>query len=126
MSKPVFEDLFTFEGRRNRLSYNLFNLSLVALWGGIYLLTLTPLFHLSGAAAIALLLVIPLGIATAIASIAVGAQRCRDIGWPGVIVLIGGPIVYPLAFLEGTAGDNDYGPDPTGGWDEPYDPDRNY
>ena len=34
MSKPVFEDLFAFSGRRNRKSYNLYQVAM-ALFGGV-------------------------------------------------------------------------------------------
>jgi uncharacterized membrane protein YhaH (DUF805 family) len=66
-----------------------------------------------------LTLLVALG--TLVPSIAVGVRRLHDqdkTGWLmliGLIPLLGGLILLVLMFLEGTKGDNKYGPDPKGG-----------
>ncbi|MCX7301109.1 MAG: DUF805 domain-containing protein [Rhodobacterales bacterium] len=122
MSKPVFEDLFTFSGRRNRLSYLLYSLAVTGLGGFIYYV-LADMIGL-----IAFVLMIPL----IISSWAVGGQRCRDFGWSGWAVLIilipyiggilgfvsgifphvGGIFAILIMFIPGIRAENRYGPDP--------------
>jgi uncharacterized membrane protein YhaH (DUF805 family) len=119
MSKPVFEDLLTFSGRRDRKSYMMFYLSLFGFGfflGLIYLLVgNVPLpAGMADGILIALFAVLQLvaGVVT--------AQRCRDIGvtgWVGLLVLV--PYVGWLATiaflaLPGKDGDNRFGPDPRG------------
>ncbi len=107
MSKPVFEDLFTFSGRRNRLSYLLYSLAVTGLFGVIYLLA-------GSTGPLVFLLVTPL----IISSWAVGGQRCRDFGWSGWAVLIilipyvGGIFAIIIMFIPGNRSENKYGPDP--------------
>ena len=114
MSKPVFEDLFTLSGRRNRQSYFLYSLLMLLILGGIWILAAAsggdgnPLF------VVALLVTL----AIAVSNCVVGAQRCRDFGWTGWAILLSlVPFVgwiFPLVmfFVPGTAGPNRYGPDP--------------
>jgi uncharacterized membrane protein YhaH (DUF805 family) len=111
MSKPVFEDLFTFSGRRNRKSYIYYN---VALFGiGMFLITIY-----SAAAAtfsvfwmsIATLLFIPM----IISAYAVGAQRIRDQGFSGWFMLLSiipyiNTILFILLIAREGEGDNIYG-----------------
>lgn len=134
MSKPVFEDLFSFGNvRRNRLSYFLYSLALFALMVALvflsigYLGAVNPsMFSLeaptpqdpNGLGALVLLgaLMIPI----AISSWAVSAQRCRDFGWSGWAVLltmvpyVGFIFAIALLFIPGTDGENRYGPNPVG------------
>ncbi|OIQ45794.1 MAG: hypothetical protein BM558_02130 [Roseobacter sp. MedPE-SW] len=115
MSKPVFSDLFTFEGRRNRKSYILYTLSLLAISLPVGAFMGAAAFNAAGLGTVVLLLVyIPL----MISSLAVGSQRCRDMGWTGWAILIaaipylGLLFVLVLIFSPGTQGANRYGDDP--------------
>jgi uncharacterized membrane protein YhaH (DUF805 family) len=119
MSKPVFDDILSVSGRRNRLSYTLFFLACLTL-----LFTVTVLFVLVGTIAgedvgtfnalVWLIGTLPL----AWASLAVTAQRCRDLGWSGWLAILGlvpyvGFVFHlALAVLPGIVGANRYGPDP--------------
>ena len=132
MSKPVFEDLFTFSGRRNRKSYNLYQVAMALIGGSGELMVATGEVAL---AVIGVLLLLALGLS----QIAVMTQRFRDFGWtgwsilvfPGLILLlvlafsfdwgvslawlaIAVSILVPLALMcvPGNQGDNLYGPDP--------------
>lgn len=119
MSKPVFDDLFRFHGRRNRRSYALVSLALWSLF-----IVATALLVLIGAAAsetigttVAVLWLVGL-IPFAWAGVAVTAQRCRDAnwtGWIGLLALV--PYVslllgLALCFVPGSFGTNRYGTDP--------------
>lgn len=119
MSKPVFEDLFTFSGRRNRKSYLLYALAVFGFWILLAMLLVIPAANNSDAGVgimgiIAILLFIP----TVVSSWAVGGQRCRDFGWTAWAVLLTAipylGIVFAIAMMviPGSAGDNRYGPDP--------------
>ncbi len=117
MSKPVFEDLFRFAGRRNRKSYALYALLLIVIlglvWGVAIALTGNDEYTMMVIAGI-------ISVAAGVSSWAVGAQRCRDFGWTGWAVLLtlipylG--VVFSLAilFVPGNIGPNRYGPDPLG------------
>ncbi|MEP2716501.1 DUF805 domain-containing protein [Pseudophaeobacter sp.] len=113
MSKPVFQDLFAFEGRRNRKSYVFYILSLFAITLPIGALIGVMGPNNSIVWVVMLVIYIPL----AISSLAVGSQRCRDCGWTGWLVLLGAipyvGIIFALVllFYPGTAGDNKYGYD---------------
>jgi uncharacterized membrane protein YhaH (DUF805 family) len=122
-SKPVFEDLFTFSGRRNRKSFLLCGLwqatALLALWAIVF-------WCIDNMSRVGDSLAVGIGLLTAaimipplvLSSYAVAAQRCRDFGWPGWAVLIllipGFGLVFGVAMLviPGDAGPNRYGPDP--------------
>jgi uncharacterized membrane protein YhaH (DUF805 family) len=116
MSKPVFEGLFKFSGRRNRKSYVLFALLLTvvlcAIWG--IAITLAAGNEEYTMLVVAGLATIPL----AISGWAVAAQRCRDFGWTGWAVLLtlvpylGGLFGIAIVFIPGNVGANRYGPDP--------------
>ncbi len=114
MSKPVFSDLFTFSGRRNRKSYFLFWLAYVVVAlviGGVIGATESTILSVIGGLIILALLV---------AGCAVAAQRCRDFGWTGwatliiLIPAIGFFFSIALLFIPGDVGQNRYGPDPLG------------
>lgn len=117
MSKPVFSDLFSFSGRRNRKSFILFTIismaALLGLWFGISLIV--------GNDEPPILLIIVGSLLTAailVADSAVSVQRIHDFGWSGWTVLISLlPVVgwifdLALCCVPGTHGPNKYGPDP--------------
>lgn len=119
MSKPVFDDVFCWRGRRNRRSYILFLLA-----GWVAFCALTALLVLVGATAsddtgtvVAvgwLACVLPF----AWANVAVTAQRCRDCGvtgWAALLCLLpyaGALFCLVLAAVPGTPGANRYGDAP--------------
>ena len=117
MSKPVFQDLFSFSARRNRKSYILQSLAFVGIAMGLSLLSvilgaiIAPVGVFLGIVA-SLMTVVML-----VASIASGSQRLRDSGFSGAwIVLTLVPIVnlpfwvFLLVYPGQTAEDNKYGP----------------
>ena len=116
MSKPVFSDIFTFSGRRNRQSYVLYHLSVIgaAIVGGLFALAITAASPAVGAAVWAVYLVALL--ALAVSGFAVTAQRIRDIGHSGCWVFIyfipyvGFAASIALYFVPSNVGDNKYGP----------------
>ena len=117
MSKPVFEDLFSFEGRRNRKSYLLATLTILAallvVWGVFIGIAAASSW---AALAIPIILTIPV----VVMAWAIGSQRCRDFGWTGWAILItllpyvGWIFSLAILFIPGTQGPNRYGPDPLG------------
>ena len=114
MSKPAFEDIFAFSGRRNRKSYILYMIGMVALAVVVYGIAalLAAATHVCAILVLAWLVMIPL----AISGWAVMSQRCRDFGWSGWAVLItlipfiGGLFAIALLFIPGDEGTNRYGP----------------
>lgn len=120
MSKPVFEDLFSFSGRRNRKSYFLAVLAIIALF------VLAALVGAAGASSSSdgsglIIVMVLLAIPLMIMNLAVTSQRIRDFGWTGWAVLLGlipyVGFIFQVAilFIPGTQGANRYGPDPVGG-----------
>jgi uncharacterized membrane protein YhaH (DUF805 family) len=109
MSKPVFEDLFTFSGRRNRQSYIF--LQLVSIVVVFVLLGLTVALGGFG-----VVLATVGGIAVAVANWSAASQRIRDFGQSGVWALVmlipyvGFAFSLALWFVPSTAGENKYGP----------------
>ena len=115
MSKPVFDDIFALEGRRNRQSYALyflaFNIALI-LYGAMagFVGEMNPSLGM-----VMVLLWLPV----AYSGLVVIAQRCRDFGWAGwaaliiAVPVIGVFFIIALLFIPGTSGPNRYGPDPT-------------
>jgi uncharacterized membrane protein YhaH (DUF805 family) len=120
MSKPVFQDIFKFSGRRNRQSYilalltqigALIVLGIVAVIAAAMLTSVAPLGWL-------LLLVTLAGFVTvAWTGWATGSQRIRDFGHSGVWILlvlvpyVGWLVSLAIMFIPGTDGDNRYGAD---------------
>jgi len=116
MSKPVFEDLFKFSGRRNRQSFIYLQLASIAaiIFGVGILSTLTYMAPAIGG------LVWALGaigfVAVAVANWAAASQRIRDFGHSGVwalVLLI--PYIGPLFsialwLIPSSEGENKYGP----------------
>ena len=117
MSKPVFEDVFVFRGRRDRRSYLLFQLAVLVPVG---LLTLFAgvLRRTEGGAMIAAILLGVCGLVLLWCGLAALSQRCRDLGlsgWTSLVLLV--PVVGQLfalaaCVMPGNFGDNRYGPDP--------------
>jgi uncharacterized membrane protein YhaH (DUF805 family) len=133
MSKPVFENIFTLSGRRNRKSYFLFGLALTAMLGVLMMILLglalgieSPRAQpggmrtamMTGMTVGALVLAGILAVPALISGLIVGAQRCRDFGWTGWAVLlilipyIGSLFALAILLMPGTAGPNRYGADP--------------
>lgn len=116
MSKPAMEDLFSFNGRRNRKSYILASLAIFALLALLWIVA-TVLAYGSNSLA-GLLVAGVLSIPAAIVSWAISSQRCRDFGWTGWAVLItlipyvGWLFAIAIMFIPGNQGANRYGPDP--------------
>lgn len=122
MSKPVFDDLFRFRGRRNRRSYILYGLA-----AGALLLVLTSVLVIVGASsgdnvgtavAVAWLAgLLPFSLSVC----AVTSQRCRDAGWTGwiaILVLVpylGAAVFLVLCLVPGDRDANRYGADPLSG-----------
>ena len=114
MSKPAFEDIFTFEGRRNRKSYIIYNIVVFII--AFIIATIITLIGMAtaGIGLVLYVLLLPL----VISSWAVGGQRCRDFGWSGWAILIsfipyiGLLFILALMFIPGNQGENRYGPDP--------------
>lgn len=116
MSKPIFEDLFSFEGRRNRKSYFLYILIMTVI-SIVLAMVLVPIAVGTGGIGMVLfVLFLPI----LVSSWAVGSQRCRDFGWTGWAILISAipyvGILFALAllFIPGNQGSNRYGEDPLG------------
>jgi uncharacterized membrane protein YhaH (DUF805 family) len=121
MSKPVFEDVFLFSGRRNRKSYILFSLAQLVGW-----VVLAVVIGVAAAAAgkgneaavvgILVAAAVP-ALVLAISGWAGSSQRCRDFGWTGWALLItlipyvGWIFAFALWLVPGNQGDNRYGPD---------------
>lgn len=116
MSKPVFEDLFSFEGRRNRKSYIYYALTMTAISIVLGLVLVPIAVGTGGIGMILFVLFLPI----LVSSWAVGSQRCRDFGWSGWAILIamipyiGVLFALAILFIPGNQGDNRYGVDPLG------------
>lgn len=119
MSKPVFQDLFKFSGRRNRQSYNvlllaqigaLIGLAIVGCVAGAIIDTVEPLAYLLFFAVFAGF------IAVGVTSWAAGSQRIRDFDQSGVWILltlvpyVGWVVSLAIMFIPSTPGENKYGP----------------
>jgi uncharacterized membrane protein YhaH (DUF805 family) len=116
MSKPVFSDLFTFSGRRNRKSYVLFYLASVALiLGGMLLATLVTVASPT-VGGILWVIYIAVMLALVVSSFAVSAQRIRDCGYSGCWVFVyfipyvGFAASLALFFIPSNVGENRFGP----------------
>lgn len=119
-SKPVFADLFSASGRRNRKSYAYFCLAataLIVISLAVALVVGRSLQSLVPAVLVFLAVILP----TFVSAIFVSAQRLRDFGWPGAATLIflipalGQFLNIALLVIPGNIGPNRYGDDPTQG-----------
>jgi len=118
MSKPVFQDLFKFSGRRNRKSYILLLLVQIAALIGLAI-TGAISFAMLGSVAflgwILLLATLAGFVAVVICGWASGSQRIRDFGHSGVWILlvlipyVGWLVSLAIMFVPSTEGDNQYG-----------------
>ena len=116
MSKPVFSDLFTFSGRRNRQSFIMLQLvSIVAVLLGIGIITAITVASPEVGAIFWFIGIVGI-IAIAVANWASASQRIRDFGQSGVWALVMlipyvGP-VFSLALwlIPSSEGENKYGP----------------
>ena len=115
MSKPVFEDLFKFSGRRNRQSFILFQLaSTVAVLLGVGIVTTITVAAPVVGGFFWILGVIGF-IAVAVANWAAASQRVRDFNQSGVwavvllIPYVGFAFSIALWLIPSTEGENKYG-----------------
>ena len=116
MSKPVFEDLFTFSGRRNRQSFILFQLaSFVAVMLGVGIITTITVMAPTVGAILWFIGAVGL-VALAVANWATASQRIRDFNQSGVWALVllipyvGFAASLALWLIPSTEGENKYGP----------------
>lgn len=116
MSKPVFEDLFKFSGRRNRQSFIYLQVaSVVAILLAIGLVT-TITFAAPAIGGFLWILAAIGFVVVAVANWAAASQRIRDFGQSGVWALVLlipyiGPIFsIALWLIPSSEGDNKYGP----------------
>ncbi len=122
MSKPVFEDLFRFSGRRNRKSYALYFLAMLMMIAVTFSVATVSALESKNESSF----ILGIGLLTLeslvflIPSVAVGGQRCRDFGWTGwayllvIVPYVGWIFGLALLFIPGTDGPNRYGPNPIG------------
>ena len=119
MSKPVFQDLFKFSGRRNRKSYILLLLAQIAALIGLSIVATvgaTMLASVDFLAYILLLAVLVGFVAVAWSGWASGSQRIRDFGYSGVWILlvfipyVGWVVSLAIMFVPSNNGENRYGP----------------
>jgi len=119
MSKPVFQDVFKFSGRRNRQSYILLTLAqigaaivlgIITAIAGALLDSFAPLSYL-------LMLAVLAGfVAVIVSGWAGGSQRIRDFDHSGVWILlvlipyVGWLVSLAIMFVPSTSGENKYGP----------------
>ena len=115
MSKPVFEDLFKFSGRRNRQSFIFLQLaSIVAVLLGVGIFT-TITVAAPAVGGILWILGIIGFIAVAVANWATASQRVRDFNQSGVWALVllipyvGFAFSIALWLIPSTEGENKYG-----------------
>jgi uncharacterized membrane protein YhaH (DUF805 family) len=118
MSKPVFQDLFKFSGRRNRQSYILVLLAQIAALIGLAIVGTIATALLASVAALGWLLLLATlaGFVTvAWSGWATGSQRIRDFDHSGVWILlvlvpyVGWLISLAIMFVPSTSGENRYG-----------------
>ena len=115
MSKPVFSDLFTFSGRRNRQSYIYLQLaSFVAVMLGVGIITTITVMAPTIGAILWFIGAVGL-IVLAVANWAAASQRIRDFGHSGVWALallipyVGFAFSLALWLIPSNEGENKYG-----------------
>jgi len=120
MSKPVFEDLFNYrEGRRNRKSLLLLMAAQTALSLAMMTVILVVVPNLGEIAqGVAGLIVFAIAIPVVLSQFVAMAQRCRDLGQTGWLVLLNFvpfvSLIFQIVLLiaPGNKGPNKYGEDP--------------
>lgn len=115
MSKPVFEDLFKFSGRRNRQSFIYLQVaSILAVLLGIGFVTAVT-FAAPAVGTVLWFVAIVGFVAICVANWAAASQRIRDFGQSGVWALvllipyIGPVFSIALWLIPSSEGDNKYG-----------------
>jgi uncharacterized membrane protein YhaH (DUF805 family) len=115
MSKPVFEDLFKFSGRRNRQSFILLQLSsIVSIFLGLGIITAVTVALPTVGAILGFLGMVGF-VALAVANWAAASQRIRDFGHSGVWALVilipyvGALFSLALWLIPSNEGENKYG-----------------
>jgi uncharacterized membrane protein YhaH (DUF805 family) len=118
MSKPVFQDVFKFSGRRNRQSYILVLLAQIGALIGLAIIATISVAMLGSVAALGWLLLLATlaGFVTvAWSGWATGSQRIRDFDRSGVWILlvlvpyVGWLVSLAIMFIPSTPGENRYG-----------------
>jgi len=118
MSKPVFQDVFKFSGRRNRQSYIYLLLSQIGALIGLSIVAMIATAMITSVAPLAYLLLIAVVagfVAVFVSGWASGSQRIRDFGHSGVWILltlipyVGWIISLAIMFVPSTEGENRYG-----------------
>jgi uncharacterized membrane protein YhaH (DUF805 family) len=118
MSKPVFQDLFKFSGRRNRKSYILLTLAQLSALFGLAIVTAIAIALLGSVAPLGYLLMLAViagFVAVAVSGWASGSQRIRDFGQSGVWILltlvpyVGWIVCLAIMFVPSSESDNRYG-----------------
>lgn len=118
MSKPVFQDVFKFSGRRNRQSYIYLLLSQIGALIGLSIVAMIATAMIASVAPLAYLLLIAVVagfVAVFVSGWASGSQRIRDFGHSGVWILltlipyVGWIVSLAIMFVPSTEGDNKYG-----------------
>jgi uncharacterized membrane protein YhaH (DUF805 family) len=118
MSKPVFQDLFKFSGRRNRQSYILVLLAQIGALIGLAIMATISAALLTSIALLGWLLLLATlaGFVTvAWSGWATGSQRIRDFDRSGVWILltlvpyIGWIVSLAIMFIPSSEGENRYG-----------------
>jgi uncharacterized membrane protein YhaH (DUF805 family) len=119
MSKPVFQDVFKFSGRRNRQSYIYLLLSQIGALIGLSILAMIATAMIASVAPLAYLLLIAVVagfVAVFVSGWANGSQRIRDFGHSGVWILltlipyVGWIVSLAIMFIPSDTGENRYGP----------------
>ena len=118
MSKPVFQDLFKFSGRRNRQSYIFVLLAQIGAVIGLSIVAVISTTMLTSVAFLGWLLLLATlaGFVTvAWTGWATGSQRIRDFDRSGVWILlvlvpyVGWLVSVAIMFVPSTPGENRYG-----------------
>ena len=118
MSKPVFQDVFKFSGRRNRQSYIYLLLSQIGALIGLSIVAMIATAMIASVAPLAYLLLIAVVagfVAVFVSGWANGSQRIRDFGHSGVWILltlipyVGWIVSLAIMFIPSNEGDNKYG-----------------
>lgn len=118
MSKPVFEDLFAFSGRRNRKSYILLLLAQIAAFAVLGIVAVVAVALMTSVAFLGWILMLAVAagfIAVGVSGWASGSQRIRDFGRSGVWILlvlipyVGWLVSLAIMFVPSDPGENQYG-----------------